>query len=221
MIVRKVFYCALCLLLALSAATKASADQPIDPMILLTAMSMQVKTELCTRDFPNLAEQLKATYAALLASFELPEEKLKADPRFEENMEKIREHVIGKHNEASALRVALDCEEMAEGSPPSAPPDPKYSSPEKTWHQYISALKQADKRAAAHCLTGRARVRFTDLLSDLPTEKVKKMGDAVEAFWMKSQGETIAEGFIGMKNGRGGSVQFIRNHNGEWLISDM
>jgi hypothetical protein len=106
---------------------------------------------------------------------------------------------------------------------PSARPDPRYASPEKTWALFLAAAKKGDAAAVLDCLTPELQGRFQDLFKRMPRQDLRAMAESFVAFSVTSAYGEFREAMVVRQQGDtklGGSVTFV-NDGGAWKIAEM
>lgn len=98
-------------------------------------------------------------------------------------------------------------------------PDPRLSSPEKTWILFIEALKNGDVHTVKMCLTPAMRVKLEPLFATMATDKLKSMAESFGKFSMRDNSAQYREAVVT----RGNQVGFIYfvNSGGAWKIQEM
>jgi len=106
---------------------------------------------------------------------------------------------------------------------PSAKPDPRYASPEKTWALFLAAGKRGDAAGMLDCLTPEMQGRFQDLFKRMSRDDLRKMSESFTGFAITSTYGEFSEAMVVRKQGDkkfGGSVTFV-NDGGAWKIAEM
>lgn len=106
---------------------------------------------------------------------------------------------------------------------PSAKPDPRYASPEKTWAQFLAAAKKADSAAMLDCLTPELQGRFQEIFKRMPREDLRAMAESFVAFSVTTAYGEFREAMVVRQKGDkkiGGAVTFV-NDGGAWKIAEM
>jgi hypothetical protein len=100
------------------------------------------------------------------------------------------------------------------------PPDERLSTPEKTFHAYLEAMKNGDKAGVYSCLTGPALERMQQRIRRMSTGDMNRAagtGDMSPRLTPLDDGES-AQAFTVVMNGAERRVTFARE-DGNWKIS--
>jgi len=104
-----------------------------------------------------------------------------------------------------------------------AKPDPRYSTPEKTWAAFIAAGKKGDVAAMLDCLGPQMQQRFGPLFKQMSREDLRKSADSFVGFGITSRYGEFSEAMVVRQQGDkkiGGAVTFV-NDGGSWKIAEM
>lgn len=100
-------------------------------------------------------------------------------------------------------------------------PRQQFSTPEKTFQVFITALKEKNREMFLSCFSPTSVGKFARLFSDLTSENMAKAGESFVLGHMNSGfGEFREYDIIDRSHHSGGAIQFVFL-NGEWLIIDM
>jgi hypothetical protein len=106
---------------------------------------------------------------------------------------------------------------------PSARPDPRYASPEKTWAHFLAAAKKGDSVAMLDCLMPELQGRFQELFKRMGREELRTMAESFVAFSVTTAYGEFREAMVVRQQGNkkiGGAVTFV-NDGGAWKIAEM
>lgn len=98
-------------------------------------------------------------------------------------------------------------------------PDPRMSSPEKTWALFLDSLRVGDLDRAMACLTPGLQGRFRPLFAAMSREELKVMADSFSPIRPATSFGKYVEAFVS-SNGNGGIVRFV-DEGGTWKINEM
>lgn len=105
------------------------------------------------------------------------------------------------------------------------PPDPRFSSPEKTWELYKQALLMGDLNLVESCLSPHFAENHISVLRVLGNEKMRKIAEAMRPIEKVRQDDKKGEYLIRKTETHGGqakditySIYFV-NILGNWKIS--
>jgi tetratricopeptide (TPR) repeat protein len=102
-------------------------------------------------------------------------------------------------------------------------PDPRYSTPEKTWAAFIAAGRKGDVTAMLDCLAPEMQRRFGPLFKQMSREDLRKSADSFVGFGMTSSYGEFREAMVVRQQGEkkvAGAVTFV-NDGGSWKIAEM
>ncbi len=105
----------------------------------------------------------------------------------------------------------------------TAKPDPRYSSPEKTWAAFIAAGKKGDVAAMLDCLMPNIQDRFGPMFRSMSRDELKKSAESFVGFGITSSYGEFREAMVVRQQGEkkmGGAVTFV-NEGGSWKITEM
>ena len=85
---------------------------------------------------------------------------------------------------------------------PSAKPDPRYASPEKTWALFLAAGKKGDAAGMLDCLTPEMQGRFQDLFKRMSRDDLRKMSESFVGFALTSTYGEFSEAMVVRKGDR-------------------
>ena len=104
-----------------------------------------------------------------------------------------------------------------------AKPDPRYSTPEKTWAAFIAAGKKGDAQAMLDCMTPEIQRRFGPMFRSMTREQLKKSAESFVGFGISSSYGEFREAMVVRQQGDkkvAGAVTFV-NDRGSWKIAEM
>ena len=102
----------------------------------------------------------------------------------------------------------------------SGVPDPRFSTPEKTWELYLASLRQGDRQTALLCLISRARDEFGPFIKETSKQELNRMGNAIKSLRITSRFGEFTEAMAVTHEGHAGIITF-ENRDGEWKINEM
>ncbi len=102
----------------------------------------------------------------------------------------------------------------------SGVPDPRFSTPEKTWELYLASLRQGDRQTALLCLISRARDEFGPFIKEASKQELNRMGNAIKSLRITSRFGEFTEAMAVTHEGHAGTITF-ENRDGEWKINEM
>ncbi|MGE5139253.1 MAG: ankyrin repeat domain-containing protein [Rudaea sp.] len=190
--------------------------------------------QICDARLPGFREKYGAAYtgwrsrnAAVIAQVEGRDEFRTMSTRMEAEAAASRPSTGGadaRRREADERALQTLCEgelavqfDKTYGSAPNS----RFASPEKTWENYLAALRLGDRPAAVKCLTSTARDKFLPFITQASADQLSKMGNTVKALRLTgTRFDGIVEATAVSHDGRAGPVLF-ENVGGEWKISDM
>ena len=98
-------------------------------------------------------------------------------------------------------------------------PDPRKSSPEKTWQLFMASLGRGDLETAYACMTPRMREKIEPRLSRMPKDALKDMAQSFSGFAVSETTGELREAMV-RRGDRAGFVYFFEL-DGEWKIEEM
>lgn len=99
-------------------------------------------------------------------------------------------------------------------------PDPRMSSPEKTWNLLIASLKSGDLDTAFACMTPGIQNKFRPIFTQLPPDKLRAMAESFRGFAMTTHmGDGMEEAVV-VRGTQAGMIYFV-NVGGAWKINEM
>jgi Domain of unknown function (DUF4124) len=141
---------------------------------------------ICDASMPGFEQRTAAVYAAWRAArpeqVRQTETMINGNPQMTAELAKLREKAAKGLSKEEVHQVEQQCgEEFVEQMERSShPPDPRFSTPQRTWDLYMKALRSADRALAVSCLTGRYRSGMKKSFQELSDEGIKSMGDFVK-----------------------------------------
>ncbi|MGD0949952.1 MAG: hypothetical protein ABSA52_21310 [Candidatus Binatia bacterium] len=102
-------------------------------------------------------------------------------------------------------------------------PDPRFSSPDKTWESFLAALNAGDAAAALACFASNKAAQFRPLFTGMSAQQMKDMAASFIAFVpMSDMGNMKEYGLTRMVNGeRRAGFAYFQDEAGEWKIGEM
>lgn len=172
----------------------------------------------CDQSVPGFREKSSTAWATWRTRNARDIARLEKTPLFKETM---RQAAAKGRKPLVEPRLMERCNEWIEEIERAGlPPDPKYATPQKTWDTFLGALRVNDKKSAAACLTGNARVKLAPEIGRLADESLKKMADSFVSIHPSAGYGPYQEFFITRSDGMAGIVTF-ENKGGEWRIAEM
>lgn len=201
---------ALLLLAAAAAAAPDLDDQPRPPKRSREVLDTTVLLERCRAAQPGFAERSEEVYqawrlrhAGTLAAFD----------------KQLAPRIRAARRATTPLSLCTDAWLQAI-APLAQPPDPRFSSVEKTWSVFVEALKSADRDTAMRCLTGRAEDQWKARVDALSNEDLRRIGVAIRGLRIQWGDDYEKEGIVEGEDHRVGGVGFV-NRNDEWKIQAL
>jgi hypothetical protein len=103
----------------------------------------------------------------------------------------------------------------------SRPIEPRMKSPEGTWSLFKEGLATANHGTIRQCVTWSAAQLMNALLESSTDGELEQFGVALGKIVSTTQYDDLVEARVILDNGKGSTVLFSRNANGEWLISSL
>jgi tetratricopeptide (TPR) repeat protein len=102
-------------------------------------------------------------------------------------------------------------------------PDPRFSSPDKTWESFLAALNAGDAEAALACFASSKAAQFRPLFTGMSAQQMKDMAASFIAFVpMSDMGNMKEYGLTRIVNGeRRAGFAYFQDEAGEWKIGEM
>jgi hypothetical protein len=99
-------------------------------------------------------------------------------------------------------------------------PDPRMSSPEKTWKLLIASLKSGDLDTAFACMTPGLQARFRPAFTQSPPDELRAMAESFSGFSISANiGGDIQEAVV-VRGKQAGMIYFMKV-GGAWKINEM
>lgn len=102
-------------------------------------------------------------------------------------------------------------------------PDPRFSTPDKTWESFLAALKVGDAKAVLTCFASSKAAQLRPLFTHMSAQEMKEMAASFVTFVLTADMGTTKEYGLGrLVNGeRRAGFAYFENDAGEWKIGEM
>lgn len=192
--------------LGLSVSISASAEE----VLTVDGVFMSLATKsYCDTNMPGFKEKSDAWFAKWRKKNQQLVEQVENDPNYK--------NALNTKKPQDLVAVERMCNGVLEFI---EAPKLQFSSPEKTWDTFQSALKAANRDVAVSCLTGIAKDKFEHVIQEMTDEQITSMGNAVKASQVISNSEDLAEIHAVRNNNLGGLIM-LEKVGENWKISEM
>lgn len=194
---------------------RAAAHHGEEAYALLTRRKREVldltaRLERCRADQPGFA----AKSSELVLAWRRRQETTLAD------YERLLALKVRELRRSAAVPLSLCSDEwLQEMEALARPPDPRFSSVEKTWSVFVGALLAADRATLLKCVTGTAAARLRERLALLTDVDLRRMGGTIRGLKVQSGDDYDKEGLVAHDD-RVDGIAF-RNVNEEWKIGNL
>ncbi len=203
----------LCVLSALLLPLAAQADD------LSVVLAFLLKPS-CDRWIPNYESDNSSNYAAWIIEHQSELELAERDPGLVAKREEARTRNLDSVSATEKQKFESLCSDLADAFQSAAPPDSRFSSPEKTWALFRQGLQIGDRKTSLLCVVGTAKRKFAEIARALSDQQLREFADSAKELALPPLTGPQIEGDLIMQNGRSAPIHFIQLGK-NWKIVDM
>jgi hypothetical protein len=204
-----------CLVAVLFLPALVAASPATDMGILMGALLKPV----CDRLIPHYDFENGANYAAWRRAHELKVEAIEQNTDLRNKQQELLNN-LESLSPAERARIETYCSRLADDFQSTAPADPRFASPDKTWLLFRNSLETGDRKTAVLCLAGSAKTMFARVLSHLPEQELREMVGSMTVVDLDPGAASYVEASIIRQDGRSYPIRFIK-FGKNWKIAQM
>ena len=117
----------------------------------------------CDRFIPNYEADNRINHAAWIIEHQSELGLAERDPGLVAKREEARNRNLDSVSAAERTKFENLCSDLADAFQSTAPPDSRFSSPEKTWALFRDGLETGDRKTSLLCVVGIAKRKFAEI----------------------------------------------------------